>query len=192
MNRFKYQIHLVSLTVTMASGVVLVRCLPVDQAVTAFSYRVRQLVSEPKEPTMGQWVILFVAVAATAGAGVYASTLAKRKRADQRSIGPGSNADPGGGSWSVFVTPVIAAGAVGLAACARLEPGWFTALFGPPRVALAEAYRDNPNGPRFDHSLLDQLLQAHVDADGWVGLRRSANGRGAAGSLPAIRGPGPV
>ncbi|MGI9012797.1 MAG: DUF547 domain-containing protein [Phycisphaerales bacterium] len=49
-------------------------------------------------------------------------------------------------------------------------------LSGPPEVVLTEAYRDPPPSQArdssvqatFDHSAFDALLQAHVDADGWI------------------------
>jgi hypothetical protein len=41
-------------------------------------------------------------------------------------------------------------------------------LFGPPQVEMEEAYSVNPAGPSVDHSALEQLLENHVDADGWV------------------------
>ena len=37
------------------------------------------------------------------------------------------------------------------------------AMFGPPRVVLAEAYEPIPDGPSFDHSGFDILLRKHVD-----------------------------
>lgn len=42
-----------------------------------------------------------------------------------------------------------------------------TGLFGPPIVQLSESYT-NDSDAAFDHSAFDQLLQTHVDADGWV------------------------
>jgi hypothetical protein len=41
-------------------------------------------------------------------------------------------------------------------------------LFGPPRVALTEAYQAKPDGPTVDHSAFDTLLRKHVAAGGWV------------------------
>ena len=37
-------------------------------------------------------------------------------------------------------------------------------LFGPPRVAMAEAFGDDTTGARLDHSALDTLLRRHVRA----------------------------
>ena len=49
---------------------------------------------------------------------------------------------------------------------------WATLLLrrwlGPPEVSAAEAYSDAVAGVAFDHSGLDALLRAHVDADGHV------------------------
>ena len=44
----------------------------------------------------------------------------------------------------------------------------FCNLFGPPQVTIQESYRENPDGLKFDHSLLDEVLRKHVDEDGWV------------------------
>jgi len=41
-------------------------------------------------------------------------------------------------------------------------------LFGPPRVALVEAYGESDSELTFNHSTLDELLNEYVDEDGWV------------------------
>lgn len=41
-------------------------------------------------------------------------------------------------------------------------------LFGPPQIAMAEAYGDDTTGARFDHGALDTLLRRHVRANGRV------------------------
>ena len=54
---------------------------------------------------------------------------------------------------------------------------WLLRLFGPPRVALREAYANNPGTGRFDHGALDDLLRRCVDGEGFVdyaGLARYA------------------
>jgi hypothetical protein len=54
------------------------------------------------------------------------------------------------------------------------DHGWLHRLgvdmFGPPSVVMAEAYTEAPPTPAvtFDHTVLDALLRAHVDPDGWV------------------------
>ena len=40
-------------------------------------------------------------------------------------------------------------------------------FFGPPKVELTESYSDEGTA-KFDHTMFDELLKAHVDGDGWV------------------------
>lgn len=54
---------------------------------------------------------------------------------------------------------------------------WLLRLFGPPRVALHEAYTRDSGAGRFDHTAFDDLLRRCVDAAGFVdyaGLARYA------------------
>jgi len=41
-------------------------------------------------------------------------------------------------------------------------------FLGPPQVELSEAYANTETTHQFDHSILNDLLQQNVDADGWV------------------------
>ena len=41
-------------------------------------------------------------------------------------------------------------------------------LSGPPPVEMKESYEAKPDGPSVDHSVFNELLKKHVDADGWV------------------------
>jgi hypothetical protein len=62
---------------------------------------------------------------------------------------------------------------VGVAVAVHFNPALVS--LGPPEVVLREAYEEKSDGPTFEHSALDELLKAHVDADGWVdyeGLKR--------------------
>lgn len=54
------------------------------------------------------------------------------------------------------------------AACAQFAGGWITGLFGPPRVAMAEAYEEKPGGPTFDHGRFAVVLEAYVNDNGGV------------------------
>ena len=63
---------------------------------------------------------------------------------------------------SVAVVVVLAA------ACVYWKQDTLPGLFGPPAVAMDESYAALPDGPVFDHSILDQLLTKHVSPDGWV------------------------
>ena len=70
--------------------------------------------------------------------------------------------------WTSVGLAVAVAGA--LLAYSRPGPvrNWVKALVGPPARQLAEAYAEETGGPSVDHSLWAALLEAHVDADGWV------------------------
>ncbi|MCH8150603.1 MAG: DUF547 domain-containing protein [Planctomycetes bacterium] len=64
-----------------------------------------------------------------------------------------------------------------LAVCATYLPAIGLRLFGPPRVTMDEAFAKSSGKTQVDHSALDRLLRAHVDADGWVdyrGLKKEA------------------
>jgi hypothetical protein len=41
-------------------------------------------------------------------------------------------------------------------------------LFGPPAVVMVETYADRPDGPQFDDTAFDAILQEHVDDTGLV------------------------
>lgn len=69
---------------------------------------------------------------------------------------------------STIAVTLLAVALMGLAACSGLYPGWVRKLFGPPAVELQEAYAAAPEGPVFDHAVLDGLLHRHVDAEGYV------------------------
>jgi hypothetical protein len=70
------------------------------------------------------------------------------------------------GRMTILVTSIIV---VALAAVAWLNRDTLlVGLFGPPKVTLSEAYDENPDGPKFDHSRFSSLLSRHVDEDGWI------------------------
>ena len=130
-----------------------------------------------KERTMSEWVMLILGLTATVAVAVYLATTAKKKLKAQAQLGDRDTVsiagDSGGDrqtgqSWGAVIWASVAVVAVVLAACAQVRPGIFSGLFGPPQVALAEAYDDNAAGSAFDHAVFDQLLKKHVDADGWV------------------------
>lgn len=58
-----------------------------------------------------------------------------------------------------------------LMVCARYLPAIGLRLFGPPRVLMGETFAKSSGKAQVDHSGLDRLLRAHVDADGWVDYR---------------------
>lgn len=61
------------------------------------------------------------------------------------------------------------------------RPGWLRSLavswFGPPQVELSESYAGAQGEATFDHTDFDRLLEAHVDADGFVDYAGLAQGQ---------------
>ena len=133
--------------------------------------------------TAGQWVLHVVGLAATIGLMAMFGVKAKQKLADNA-----VDADRSADSVAAYVSQrerskgcvpraAVASASVallctGTAVYAQMYPnvmsGLVTSLFGPPGVALQEAYETHADGPTFDHGLFDELLTAHVDEDGWV------------------------
>ncbi len=67
---------------------------------------------------------------------------------------------------------VAAVAITAIPACAAQPGGFLPAVFGPPRVILAESYGANPRETAtFNHSRFDRLLKAYVDDAGWVDYR---------------------
>lgn len=128
---------------------------------------------------MGRLALLAVGLAATALVTVMLARVAMRAIRDQNLLASASQdgsaelpdtEEARAGSaprWRTAAMAVAALATAGLAACATLTDG-FRALLGPPPVVLQEVYTNEPGGPTFDHGLLNGLLQAHVDAAGWV------------------------
>ena len=84
-------------------------------------------------------------------------------------------------SWA---RPVVWCAALVLVVPAWIHVGRHSmrVFFGPPQVAMAEAYEQDAAGRRFDHQLFEGLLKNYVDEDGGVGYRALA---GEAGRLDA-------
>jgi hypothetical protein len=126
--------------------------------------------------------MLAVGLLATVIVTVYVTRLAGRKlneQVDESSMSDEAaeaSQDPNPKSGpSVRGTMLLASVAVVLAAAAIyvcLHAGQIerslASLFGPPQVKMQEAYAANPSGPTVDHAALNELLQEHVDNDGWV------------------------
>ena len=67
--------------------------------------------------------------------------------------------------------------------------GLLSSLFGPPNVTLKEAYSERVDGPTFDHSLFNTILQEMVDAEGWVDYQQiSADTADLEGYIIALAG----
>ena len=102
----------------------------------------------------------------------------KEDGSDSEKSKSGSDQGDGGGeeaeeNESFPLKPVIVAGVMVLVAGAafmnkgavgELVPG----TSGPPAVEMKETYKAKPDGPKVDHSAFNELLQKHVDGDGWV------------------------
>jgi len=135
--------------------------------------------------TPAEWAMLGVGLLATIAVTVYITRLARQKLNEQVEDESGNTVaepgtddpTPGEGRSSAAMrnTSVLAITAIVLAGVAvfvywnsdAIEQR-LASLFGPPQVELSEAYSRNPTGPSVDHSVLNSLLQDHVDADGWV------------------------
>ncbi|MEE9211613.1 MAG: DUF547 domain-containing protein, partial [Phycisphaeraceae bacterium] len=123
---------------------------------------------------VGKWVLTAVGLVATVAVTVYVTRMATRAikqqtRIDQAQDSPSiepvqqtADPTPQGWPWGATVMALAAVGFLSVAAGAQFI------RFGPPTTTLAEAYSENPNGPAFDHSIFDQLLESHVAAHGWV------------------------
>ncbi len=129
--------------------------------------------------TPAQWAMLGVGLVATIAVTVYVTKLARRAISRQS----GAAEELAESDQSQEDTPVtrkparrivtaayaiIALSAVVLAGCAYANQGLLKGLFGPPPATLAEAYKQQSDGPRFDHSAFDQLLKKYVNKAGGV------------------------
>ena len=142
--------------------------------------------------SLGEWILLGVGLLATVVVTVYVTRIAARavrqhtqiESTSQASAASGTDTAPAQSesrpawSWSVTIAAVLAIGVASLTTYAYTNPEVFEGLFGgPPAAELAEAYQQKPDGPTFDHSTLDALLEKHVSEHGWVdydGLKKDA------------------
>lgn len=142
--------------------------------------------------SLGEWILLGVGLLATVVVTVYVTRIAARAVRQHTQIESTSQASGASGtdtaparsesrpawSWSVTIAAVLAIGVASLTTYAYTNPEVFEGLFGgPPAAELAEAYQQKPDGPTFDHSTLDALLEKHVSEHGWVdydGLKKDA------------------
>ncbi len=135
--------------------------------------------------TPAEWAMLAVGLLATVAVTVYVTKLARSKlreqmerSADDEQLAESASKQPPSVSKTVVMAIVavcLSLAAVYTRANAEAIEGWLTGLFGPPQVELKEAYSDSEGGRTIDHAVFDELLAAHVDADGWVdyaGLQR--------------------
>lgn len=85
---------------------------------------------------------------------------------------PDSASWPRVAAWKVTAV-VVAVVIVAAGIAAYLKRDMIAQLFsqvggGPPQVAMREVYQDKPDGPTFDHSVLDELVERHVQEGGWI------------------------
>ena len=118
-----------------------------------------------------RWALIGVGLAATVGVTVYVTKLAQKALAKQTNLAE-PEPDPKPAAPAARRPPWLMATFAALffsaALYANLVPGMLAQLFGPPKTQLAEAYEAKPDGPSFDHSAFDALLQRFVDAEGLV------------------------
>ena len=142
-----------------------------------------------REKSLAEWVLLGVGLLATIAVTVYVTRLAKSKLdddvdadvgGDESSDSNEANHEGGNGGEkqrdkqaSFPLMPVIIAGVMlVVAGCVFLNKEAIgksvSSLAGPPAVEMKESYETKPDGPSVDHSTFNELLQKHVDANGWV------------------------
>ncbi len=129
----------------------------------------------------GRWALLIIGLLATIAVTVYITRLARRQLkartgiAEQKPASNSAHANTAATTRSVIIWTVVAAVFVSLAVVAQFKSAALrdfvdeiAAAFRPPNVVMRESYAPKPDGPIVDHSLFDEVLQAHVDDDGWV------------------------
>ncbi len=135
---------------------------------------------------LGEWSLLIVGLVATVAVTVYITRLARKAIRERAGEGiesstprtprdPSTSADRARDHWGTAVAVVGAAIMLAAAVFTSLNRDAIRGLFGPPVVELKENYEEKPDGPTFDHSAYDALLENHVSVDGWVdyeGLRK--------------------
>lgn len=119
--------------------------------------------------TAGEWAMLGVGLLATAIVVVYVTRIARRAldtRAPRGEVPPPETSPPRPVGTSILAAAAVLA--VGVTGVAIWKRNSLRGIFGPPLAVLSEAYADSPDDETFDASVLDDLLQKHVDSDGWV------------------------
>lgn len=149
------------------------------------------------ETSTAEWIARGIGLLATIAVTFYIARLARHAiegrtriedtdetQQESAAIHERSDADPvnderGGEAawpWSAIVAAGVAVVILALAVWAtirqdRVRKSIESLLGMPPTVTAVEAYEQRPEGPTFDHSTFDDLLQRHVDADGRIDYR---------------------
>ena len=142
-----------------------------------------------QEKSVGQWVLLGVGLLATVAVTVYITKLAKSKLdedvdgdvGDDKSDDKDESKDKDDDSKSkdsdepasfplvpVILAAVMLVVAGGVFFNKEAIGKSLASVSGPPPVEMKESYEAKPDGPSVDHSVFNELLKKHVDADGWV------------------------
>lgn len=134
-----------------------------------------------------EWTLLIIGLLAAIAVTAYVTHLTQRALAEQTELEPDATdetkteaedvddqRDEPAPQRNVRITMSMAGTALALlilGACATLNPDWLSRFFGPPAVAMTEAYTAQPDGPTFDHTAFDRIVKAYVsdnDGGGWV------------------------
>lgn len=124
--------------------------------------------------TPGQWALLIVGLIATMAVTVYVTYIARKAVRRHTSNEVSTNAARGDeqakprGFGGAVIAGVVAVVFAGGTVYAYLNKTKLAALAGPPAAELKEQYERKPDGPTFDHAVLDGLLKKHVSEGGWV------------------------
>ncbi len=121
---------------------------------------------------LGQWVLLAVGLAATVAVTVYVTKLAQKALDEQADLPQpteeAADAKPAASPASAVAMAAVAGVVFASAVYAYTQRESLQRLFGPPPIAMREAYAASTEGQTFDHARFSALLAEHVDADGWV------------------------
>jgi uncharacterized membrane protein YdjX (TVP38/TMEM64 family) len=124
-----------------------------------------------------EWALLGVGLAATITVTVYVTRLARRAIAEQTEVESASDEatkrwrdeGPQRRTWhGALVWAGVAVLMLALVVVAYVQRDVIGGMFGPPQVAMREAYEPRPDGPVFDHSPFEAILQQHVNENGGV------------------------
>ena len=128
-----------------------------------------------------RWTMMLVGLLATIAVTVYIARLVRPVLQEQNSMAdlleprdqdPAN--EPQGNFWAAAASVGLAVVILTAAACAYLQQDVILGIFGPPQVTPEEKYANHPNGPKFDHSVLDVVLKTHVDRHGLVDYKALA------------------
>lgn len=126
-----------------------------------------------------QWTMLGVGLLATIAVTIYVTKLAsraiKRQSAGTEDLDVTKTKQEDAPVTAKPVCPIVTAAyvlvalsVVTLTGCAYANQSWLQGLFGPPQATLSETYSENPDGPSFDHTAFNKLLNKYVSDAGGV------------------------